>query len=87
MNEVFLIGKIIKVEYLFIYKGKYTSIAKGFIKVKNQEILVMAIDDLADKLYISNNKLVLAYGKIYNNGILIKQIQKFDKKLKNKYLH
>ena len=52
MNEVYVIGKIIKVEYMFIYKGKYTSIAKGFIKVKNQEIPIMAIDDLADKLYI-----------------------------------
>lgn len=75
MNEVFLIGEIIKVEYMFIYKGKYISIAKGFIKVKNQEIPIMAIDDLADKLYISNNKLVFVYGKIYNNSILIKQIE------------
>ena len=79
MNEVYLIGKIIKVKYMFIYKGKYTSIAKGFIKDRNQEILVLAIDDLADKLYISNNKLVFVYGKIYNNIILINQIQKFDK--------
>ena len=79
MNEVYLIGKIIKVEYMFIYKGKYTSIAKGFIKDRNQKILVLAIDDLADKLYINNNKWVLVYGKIYNNSILINQIQKFDK--------
>lgn len=75
MNEVYLIGKIVKVEYMFIYKGRYTSIAKGFIKVRNQEIPIMAIDDLADKLYINNNKWVFVYGKIYNNSILIKQIE------------
>ena len=79
MNEVYVIGKIIKVEYMFIYKGKYTSIAKGFIKVRNQEIPIMAIDDLADKLYISNNKLVLACGKIYSDSILIKQVEKFNR--------
>ena len=79
MNEVYLIGKIIKVEYMFIYKGKYTSIAKGFIKDRNQEIPIMAIDDLADKLYINNNKWVLVYGKIYSDSILIKQIEKFNR--------
>lgn len=75
MNEIYIMGKLVNVEYLFIYKGKHTSLAKGYIEDEKQIIPIIAIDEIADKMYVNNNKLVITNGSFFNNKIIIKEIE------------
>lgn len=75
MNEIYIMGKLVNVKYFFIYKGKNTSFAKGYIEDNKQIIPIIAIDKIADKMYVNNNKLVITNGSFFNNKIIIKEIE------------
>lgn len=78
MNIVILSGKLINVEYNFIYRGKFTSIAKGVMLVEDKKLLVFAVDNTADELYRNNQNFIIIQGRIFENNIIINSIEKIE---------
>lgn len=78
MNIVVLSGKLIYVEYNFIYRGKFTSIAKGVMLVEDKKLLVIAIDNMADELYRNYQNFIIIQGKIFENNIIINCIENIE---------
>ena len=78
MNIVILSGKLINVEYDFIYRGKHTSIAKGVMLVEDKKLLIIAIDNLADELYRNNQNFIIIQGRIFENNIIINCIENIE---------
>lgn len=78
MNIVILSGKLINVEYNFIYRGKFTSIAKGVMLVEDKKLLVFAVDNTADELYRNNQNIIIVQGRIFENNIIINSIEKIE---------
>lgn len=78
MNIVILSGKLINVEYDFIYRGKFTSIAKGVMLVEDKKLLIIAIDNLADELYRNNQNFIIIQGRIFENNIIINSIENIE---------
>ncbi len=80
MNICFLYGKIIsEIDFKFIINSKNVSVVRFDIILRNNSIIrVKAYNKLADYCYKNFKKYdkIYIYGKIVNNEIRIKEIQK-----------
>ena len=80
MNEVFIIGKVItEVKFDFILNSKHISIARfGVITVRDeQEIEIMAYDEMADYIYanLKHEDVVIINGYLEYNKVILEDIQ------------
>jgi len=80
MNEVFLIGRIVKkIEFDFIYHGKNISKAETGLELSNKSIIkIIGYNEIADYMYrkLNIDTRVFIEGKIQKeDGIVIKIIE------------
>ena len=80
MNEVFIIGKVItEVKFDFILNSKHISIARfGVITVRDeQEIEIMAYDEMADYVYanLKHEDVVMINGYLEYDKVILEDIQ------------
>ena len=76
MNEIFLLGEVITdIDFKFIINSKRKSIVEFIVKVENEEINVIAYDNIADFCYskLRKGNIVLINGRL-ENKVVIKEI-------------
>ena len=79
MNEVFLIGKVLKeVEFKFIINSIRISKAKFSIKTvtDNEIINIVAYDEIADYVYrnVKKEDTIMINGYIENNNVIMQEM-------------